>query len=107
MISNKKKKLFFISAWALSIIICAGLALFNPLKNNIEEKQAQTQQIEGYVIGVYDEKIAVFAQGDAVPIETFDVYITTLPESDQKSLKKGIKVKSKTELRRLIEDYTS
>ena len=58
-----------------------------------------------YVID--DEKIAVFAQGDSVPIEIYDVYITTLPEKDQKSLRKGISAKGRTELRILIEDYTS
>lgn len=107
MISSKKKKLIFISVWVLSIIICAVLALFNPIANSFEGKQTQAEQTDNYVIGVYDEKIAVFTQGDSVPIETYDVYITTLPESDQKSLRKGIEVKGKTELRRLIEDFTS
>lgn len=107
MFSTKKKKIIFISAWILSIIICTVLALFNPLENSFEGKHTQAEQTDNYVIGVYDEKIAVFAQGDAVPIETYDVYVTTLPESDQKSLRKGIEVKGKTELRRLIEDYTS
>lgn len=107
MILPKKKKVIFISAWALSIIICASLALFNLIANTFEGKQTQAEQAECYIIGVYDDKIAVFAQGDEVPIETYDVYVTTLPESDQKTLRKGIPVKGKTELRRLIEDYTS
>jgi len=60
-----------------------------------------------YVVGVYDEKVAVFAQGDSVPIEVFEVYISTLPVKDQIELKKGIVVEGKSSLRKLIEDYTS
>ena len=107
MVYDKRKRLLFISVWILSIIICATLAVFNPLKNRYEGKQTQTEQTDSYIIGVYDEKIAVFTQGDTVPIETYDVYVTTLPESDQRSLRKGISVQGKTELKRLIEDYTS
>lgn len=103
----KKKKMIFISAWVLSIIICTTIAFFNQIKSSFEGKQTQAEQTDNYVIGVYDEKIAVFTQGDTVPVETYDVYITTLPESDQTSLRKGINVKGKAELRRLIEDFTS
>ena len=107
MISANNKKLISMTIWIVSIIICAVLVVFNPFIDSFEERQAQVEQIDSYIIGVYDEKIAVFAQGDSVPIEIYDVYVTTLPEKDQKSLKKGISAKGKIELRRLIEDYTS
>lgn len=73
--------------------------------NNKESKQAVANQ--GYIIGNYQDKIAVFTQGDKVPIEIYDVYISTLPEKDQKDIIKGIYVESKTKLKELIEDYTS
>ena len=107
MFSSKNKKFIFIAIWVLSIIICAFFSLFNPIVNTLEGKQTQVEQTDRYIIGVYDEKVAVFTQGDAVPIEIYDVYISTLPERDQKTLEKGIEVKGKIELRRLIEDYTS
>ena len=67
----------------------------------------QTEVSSEYIIGVYQEKIAVFAQGDSLPIEVYDVYVSTLPVLDQKELLKGIKVNGKIELKQRIEDYTS
>ena len=72
-----------------------------------EDRQAQVYENEEYIISVYDGKIAVFTQSDKLPIEVYDVYVSTLPEKDQKALQKGIKVEGKIKLKYLIEDYTS
>ncbi len=60
-----------------------------------------------YVVGVYEEKIAVFTQGDRVPIEIYNVYVGTLPQADQNALRAGIRVTGREKLREVIEDYTS
>ena len=85
-----------------------SLYFFNRYYNTTDSKQTVDTNVVGeYTIGVYKEKVAVFTQGDALPIEIFDVYITTLPVFDQKELSKGIKVKGIKELKQRIEDYTS
>lgn len=106
MLSNKLKKILFLSVSAL-IILLSGLFAFFKQYDNVSNKIAQTYQNDNYVLGVYQEKIAVFTQGDSVPIEIFDVYVSTLPKADQKTLRKGIAVKGKSELKRIVEDYTS
>jgi hypothetical protein len=72
-----------------------------------EDRQVQGYTNEVYIVGVYDDKIAVFTQGDNVPIDVYDVYITTLPIKDQIDLKKGVRVEGKAKLKTVIEDYTS
>lgn len=106
MISDKTKKIVFISASSLLILLSGTIALLKPT-SGVSEKIAQTYQTDRYVVGVYEEKIAVFTQGDSVPIEVYDVYVKTLPVSDQNSLRKGISIQGKSELKRIIEDYTS
>jgi len=101
MVKNKLLSIIFAIIFILFLIFC-----FIFSQNNNQESK-QTVAIQGYIIGNYQEKIAVFAQGDKVPIEVYDVYISTLPEKDQKDINKGIIVSSKTKLRELIEDYTS
>ncbi len=108
MISNKKKSIISLIISALLIIFCVfAILLLKNMENDISEKITQTYQTDSYVIGVYQDKIAIFTQGDTVPIEVFDVYVSTLPEADQKELKNGVLVKGKSELRQVIEDYTS
>ncbi|MCR4563031.1 MAG: hypothetical protein K5755_00120 [Clostridiales bacterium] len=61
----------------------------------------------GYVLSVYDGRIAVFEYPDREPAEVFDVYISSLPYNEQLELESGIFVSDRRELQRLIEDYTS
>lgn len=87
------------------VLLLLAVVIFNNAYSKY--KAVETNTDTTYKIGVYNEKIAVFSQGDRIPIEVFDVYISTLPKKDQNDLKKGVIVKSKMELKRLIEDYTS
>ncbi len=105
--ADKQKKLIKIISISVFVLFCFGFAAFNIFNFVYEDRQIQVYENEKYTIGVYEEKIAVFAQGDSVPIEVYDVYVTTLPESDQKALRKGIEVYGKVKLKYLIEDYTS
>ncbi len=106
-LGKKHRKLIKLVSISAFVIFCLGFAAFNIFNFVYEDRQIQAYENERYVIGVYEQKVAVFAQGDGVPIEIYDVYVSTLPENDQKELKKGVEVYGKAKLKLLIEDYTS
>lgn len=60
-----------------------------------------------YKISVYDGRIAVFDTSTNSPIEVFDVYLSSLPQSEQNQIRSGIYTDSSVKLQELIEDYTS
>lgn len=59
------------------------------------------------LLGVWEGKLALFAEGMDTPDEVYDVFISTLPEEEQARLEKGIVVQSEEELAGWLEDYTS
>ena len=71
----------------------------------IKNTEPKTTQ-QGYIVGVFEGKIAVFTS-DGGLYEVYDVPISTLPEYDRLQLQKGVLVKDSNSLRSLIEDYTS
>lgn len=83
--------------------------LFIRINKDIEirETEATSSQYIQYTIKEYNGKIAVFENNNTFPENVYDTYISVLPESDQERLKNGITVNDKTELQRIIEDYTS
>lgn len=60
-----------------------------------------------YRLQSYQGHIGVFRGKEEIPFYELNVSITSLPESDQKLLEKGIKVESDEKLRSLLEDYDS
>lgn len=60
-----------------------------------------------YLLRTYDGKLAVFTSDLVQPDMVFDVYVRTLPVSDQKALEKGVRVETYEKLTALIEDYIS
>lgn len=68
---------------------------------------SQTTDYPAYVLKDYYGKIAVFQTNKDQPDIVFDVYVSTLPEFDQKALQTGVFAQDMKELNRLIEDYTS
>lgn len=57
-------------------------------------------------VGAWDGRLAVFRTKGAAPDEVFDVFIASLPASEQEALAAGIPVFDEEELQRLLEDYT-
>ena len=106
-IKERQRKIIKYISVAVLTIACLSFAAFNIFNFVYEDRQIQVYENEMYVIGIYEEKVAVFAQGDSIPIEIYDVYVSTLPESDQRDLKKGVEVYGKLKLKLLVEDYTS
>ena len=60
----------------------------------------------GYQRQLFIQKLFYLVTACNVSIKS-DAYISVLPESDQERLKNGITVSDKTELQKIIEDYTS
>ncbi|HIW72929.1 MAG TPA: hypothetical protein H9684_01260 [Firmicutes bacterium] len=59
------------------------------------------------VLGEWEGKLAVFSPNGISPDEVYDVYISTLPEEEQRRLEEGIPVYDEKTLAGLLEDYTS
>lgn len=60
-----------------------------------------------YLLRTYEGKLAVFTSDLVEPDMVFDVYVRTLPASDQRALEKGVRVETYDKLTTLIEDYIS
>ena len=87
-------------------VIAVSLSAFassDSSKANSQIKESKTE----YKLSVYDGRIAVFENSDEKPAEVFDVYISSLPYSEQIELLNGMTVYNKNDLQQLIEDYTS
>ena len=59
------------------------------------------------ILGEWEGKLAVFSPNGISPDEVYDVYISTLPEEEQRKLEEGIAVYDEQTLAGLLEDYTS
>lgn len=61
----------------------------------------------GFLLGIRDGYIALWEDGRQDPLEVFPCRIEMLPEADQRSLEKGIRLENELELARALEDYLS
>lgn len=57
-----------------------------------------------FVLREYDGKIALFQENESEPLAVYRTPINSLYPADKELLKDGIRVKSKSEISRLIED---
>lgn len=60
-----------------------------------------------YIIGAWEDKLALFIPPDTSPNQVFDVFLPSLPEEEQQRLYDGIEVFDEQSLASLLEDYTS
>ena len=60
-----------------------------------------------FILGCRDGYLALWKQGQPDPVRIFPYSITSLPDADQKAVKKGIPLESREDLLRLLEDYLS
>ena len=110
---NQAVKITAVTAAAISLI--AILTIYTakiPIEKNVRSNlnnitASYSSQNSGFVLKEYDGKIAYFRGDSQTPEEVFDVYVNSLPEQDQKRMKDGIRVQTREELNRLIEDFTS
>lgn len=103
-----KNKIFWLVVFAVLTITVLGV-LFVTLDKDIENKIIENPYLmeDYYTLSEYKGKIAVFKNQESIPIDIYDVYVSTLPQHDRNLLEKGIRIETTEELQRLIEDYTS
>lgn len=57
-------------------------------------------------VGEWEGRLAVFRTENAAPETVYDVFIASLPPSEQQALRARIPVANEVELQGLLEDYT-
>ena len=89
----------------LLIIICIFLlpGCTNKSKSKIDKDYITSSQV--YVVKEFEGKVAVFQQGNNLPIQILDCIIKDLPPDAVQALTTGIEVNSINELQKIIEAY--
>ena len=73
----------------------------DPLPSDSETVEEST----GWLVREHEKKIGVFSS-DGVLLELLEIYTNTLPQADQRLLREGISVQTRSDLYSLIEDYS-
>ena len=73
----------------------------------VASSETQPQTESGYIVKAVSGKIAVEDISSGKIVRITDTRVSILPEKDRAQLKEGIVVKSKSELRSVLEDYCS
>lgn len=109
VICVKKSVAYPIFGIAITVLITSIIYMSHILLSSSVNQQTKNEPITEYtyVLKEYEDGIGVYRKNESTPFQQLDVVVDTLPEYDQNALKQGMKVKDDTELRRLIEDYTS
>ncbi len=93
---------------ALFVAVFIGTALAVSSKSDSETLPSETSRyVALYTLGEYDGKIALFKKGGSMPIEIYDVFVSSLPEEEKDKIREGINADSDGEILKIIEDYTS
>ena len=61
----------------------------------------------GFLLGIYEGKIALWSDFKKEPIQVFPYSASLLPQKDQKRLKSGIHFSNLDELKKFVADYLS
>ncbi len=101
--------------WLPVLIACAVLigvsmwvsVLLPTEPANVRETPATTVTDYPQRLGEYDGKLARFSQNGTLPLEVYDVDITTLPAEERTRLADGIPVPDADALAELLDNYTS
>lgn len=111
-----EKKYFYFTVFLILLLFAASLMtcffVFDSKLEKIASPKNDTgvlpvinisEDNDNYEVKEYNGRIGVFEDGSL--LYTLDVYVFTLPKSDQKLLSDGIKAESKEELNRILEEY--
>ena len=93
-----------IAKWFLFLsVVLLCVVLVSALKRAEDPELA----FPGYVLSVFDGRIAVFTGGKETVLQITDTRIASLPQTEAERLKRGIAASTEEELQSLIEDYCS
>lgn len=89
----------------LLIIICiiSLPGCTNKSKSKTEKNYITSSQV--YIVREFEGKVAVFKQGDNLPLQILDCIIKDLPPDAVEALTTGIEVSNINELQKIIEAY--
>lgn len=107
-VKNMKKHILIISSVVILSTILNVSALSDAAELNKAKKTTENASVEEdkYILKDYNGRIALFFQNETKPIEIYDVFTSSLPESDAKALKDGVSV-TDDKLKKILEEYTS
>ena len=100
----------FISVFSLSLLITSVFLAKNVqqiIQNDAEMQSTVITEKYSYRISVFKGKLAVYESNSKIPYKVYNTYIDSLPYSDQEILKRGIYLNSLSEVKKIIEEYTS
>lgn len=69
------------------------------------QEASQQEDVEEYLVSVYNGKIGVFRKGEASPFLIADTQVYLLPQEDIDILQKGIAAKGLSQVKSILEDY--
>lgn len=96
---NRKPLIIYIF---LSMVIICTLIVGDRFS---ADQKTETTKPLFYILGEYKGLLAVYAGGSDIPLEIFDVKISSFPVDDINAVKTGITVSSEEDLQRLIKDF--
>lgn len=101
-------KRFYVVVLILAVVSGVILAVSCPTAPAVTKENApKVSDTEPFaVVGVWEEQLAVFSPHGGTPTAVYDVFISSLPPTEQEALRAGIPVYSSAALQRLLEDYT-
>lgn len=90
-------------------LLAAGIGGMRQTQRPDPEMSAEStaSREAGWVVGVWEGKLAVFPAGAAEPARVYEVYIASLPREERERLSAGVIAADDTALASLLEDYTS
>lgn len=97
--------LFSVSVFVLSAASFSS-ALYNRNRPVSTTAAASSTGPAYYIVKEYNGNIGIFPEDSTQPKRTVHINVADLPDEDRYLLECGILVRSETELRELIEDYT-
>ncbi|HIU36438.1 MAG TPA: hypothetical protein IAC53_07540 [Candidatus Fimenecus excrementigallinarum] len=93
---------------AIVLVVCgAAFALragdgTAPLATEVQKAAAPK-----YIFSQFEGRLALYERGSTMPTEIYDVYLRTLPQSEQERVTAGIPAETDEEILKIIEAYTS
>ena len=100
------KKLVLITGIILITCVCVS-SFAGQSATALTEPAPVTEVNEGYVVREYNGCVAVFREGRSNPARITSTRTDTLPKSDIKKLREGIRVEDRQTLDKILEDYCS
>lgn len=101
-----KNKLFVVIFSIIIAVSLSSIILTQSKKDNTENIEI-TEENSNYFLKDYNGKIAIFKGNSEIPYEIYNVFTSSLPETDVLKIKNGIEANNENELKELISDYLS